>query len=243
MKSKKKVLVLTGSDSNMHTVLDLTIPSKIKYTQKHGYDFQMLRSFKELPEFGNLDGGINNGFTRTIQAFQMLEHYDVVMWLDGDSIITDDTYCVEDFLQQDCVVHVSYDWPVASDGSTGHMGFGFGNFILQNTSDTLTVFNTFLQVSQRYLNDGGADQACFNAIYNQTPLRSCFKVLEHRYLNAVPEVVLTTEVWASDPNRVGPNRTFPIVSPWTDTSFLAHLTGCTTQDRITLLQTHFKKYL
>jgi len=231
MKSKKRVLVLTGSDSNMHTVLDLTIPSKFRYAQRHGYDFQVLRSFRDFPELTNDNRSVGVGFARALQAFGMLEHYHVVMWVDGDAIITNDSLPIEHFITDEHSIYFSYDWPVASDGSTGHVGFSAGNFILQSTATIEALFETFLKGMQHFLNDAGSEQACFNAIYNQTSLRSTFKILEHSYLNAVPEAVLTTEVWASDPNRVGPNRTFPIVSPWTDTSFLAHLTGCTTQDR------------
>ena len=40
--NKKKVLVLTGSNEAMYEVLDLTITSKRKYTQQHGYDLLIL---------------------------------------------------------------------------------------------------------------------------------------------------------------------------------------------------------
>jgi hypothetical protein len=173
----------------------------------------------------------------------MLEHYDVVMWLDGDSIVTNNTMPIEDFITDTHTAYFSYDWPVAPDGSTGHVGFSGGNFILQLTKDTEALFNTFLQASQQYLHDSGADQACFNAIYNQTPLRGSFKILEHRYLNAVPDFITRTKVWQACPNRTGPNKTFTIPAPWNEDCFLAHLTGCNTEDRVDLLQNEFKNYL
>jgi len=242
--SKKRVLVVTGCDEAMHSVLDLTIPSKLRYVQKHGYDFNILRSFPSTPSI-NIDGTtpIGLGFARTIHTFQMLEHYDVVMWLDGDSIVTNNTMPIEDFITDTHTAYFSYDWPVAPDGSTGHVGFSGGNFILQLTKDTEALFNTFLQASQQYLHDSGADQACFNAIYNQTPLRGSFKILEHRYLNAVPDFITRTKVWQACPNRTGPNKTFTIPAPWNEDCFLAHLTGCNTEDRVDLLQNEFKNYL
>jgi hypothetical protein len=240
---KKRVLVMTGSDSNMHNVLDLTVPSKIRYTQKHGYDFLTLRSFKPIPELGIDNDIIGLGFARTIFAFQMLEYYDVVMWLDGDSIITNDKMPIEDFITKDHTIYFSYDWPVAVDGSTGHVGFSGGNFILQLTDQTNTLLNTFVQASQQYTKDTGSDQACFNAIYNQTPLRKDFKILDHKYLNAVPEFISRTSTWQADPNRTGPNKRFTIPSPWNEDCFIAHLTGCSSDDRIDLLQNELKSYL
>lgn len=241
---RKRVLVITGCDEAMHSVLDLTLPSKIRYTQKYSYDFNVLRSFSSTPSLKiDSTNPIGLGFARTLYCFRMLEQYDSVMWLDGDSIITNDNISIEDFITNKHTAYFSYDWPVASNGSTGHVGFSSGNFILQLTQDTEALFKTFVQASQHFLTDHGADQACFNAIYNQTPLRECFKILEHRYLNAVPEFITRTKVWQSDSNRTGPNKSFTIPAPWNESCFLAHLTGCSTEDRIDLLQNEFKQYL
>lgn len=242
--SKKRTLVITGGDSRVHSVLDLTIPSKFRYSQQHGYDFNILRSFKSLPNI-NVDAEslIGLGFSRTIYAFQMLEHYDVVMWLDSDSIVTNSNLTIDDFIDDKHTIYFSYDWPVSSDGSTGHVGFSGGNFIIKSTKYVEELFSTFVNFSQHFLNDVGSDQTCFNVIYNQTPLKQHFKILEHNYLNAVPESILTTNTWASDPNRSGKNKTHKIINPWTGDSFIAHLTGCTSDDRINLLNTYFKKYL
>jgi hypothetical protein len=165
------------------------------------------------------------------------------MWLDGDSIVTNDSMPIEDFITDNHTAYFSYDWPVASDGSTNHIGFSGGNFIFQLTKDSEQLFQTFVQASKQFLQDHGADQACFNAIYNKTPLRDCFKILEHKYLNAVPNFITRTKVWQADPNRTGPNKRFTIPSPWNESCFLAHLTGCNTEDRLDLLQNEFKQYL
>lgn len=51
----KRTLIITGTtdfgrnpdstDNTMEEVFDLTLPSKEKYAQKHGYDFLAMRSF------------------------------------------------------------------------------------------------------------------------------------------------------------------------------------------------------
>lgn len=244
-KNNKRVLLLTGSDSNMYDVLDLTIPSKLKYVRKYGYDFMTISSFKKYPEYNiNSDNDlIDLGFSRTIYMFQMLEHYDIIMWLDSDSIITNNSYNIETFLTEDHCLFFSYDWAVSPDGSTNFSGFNGGNFIMQSTKDINELFSGFVNSAQQYLSDVGSDQACFNAMYKFTEFKKYIKILDHKYLNSVPESILTTSVWGSDPNRSGPNRTHKIVNPWSEDSFMAHLTGCTAEDRIQLLNSHFKKYL
>ncbi len=242
--NNKHVLVITGCDEAMHSVLDLTIPSKLRYTQKHGYDFNVLRSFRSFPDIGvDSKNPIGLGFARTIHAFQMLEHYDVVMWIDGDSVITNDNFTIDDFINDEHTIYFSYDWPVAMDGSTGHVGFSAGNFIIKSTEHVQELYSTFIEYSKHFLNDHGADQTCLNVIHNNTPLRRHYGLLEHKYLNAVPEFITRTSVWQADPNRTGPNRRFSIPSPWNKDCFLAHLTGCNTADRIDLLQNEFKDYL
>jgi hypothetical protein len=239
----KKVLVLTGSDNNLHKLLDLTIPSKLKYTRKHGYDFMILNSFRKYPKFNIDNDNIGLSFSRTIYMFQMLEHYDIIMWLDADSIITNDNYPIECFLTDTHSMYFSYDWPVAADGSGYHSGFSGGNFIIKSTENTKEILDMFIDASKVFLKDSGADQACFNALYNQTHLRSYIKILEHKYLGAVPDFIKETDVWKKDNNRVGPNSTFKIVSPWNENCFIAHLTGCSIKDRIDLLNNKFQKYL
>ena len=243
--NKKKVLLLTGSDRNMYNVLHLTIPSKLRYVKKYEYDIMIMNSFRKYPEY-NVNSNndlIDLGFSKTIYMFQMLEHYDVVMWLDGDSIITNDSYPIESFLTDEHCLYFSYDWPVSPDQKSGHSGFSGGNFIVKLTDKTNEIFSVFVNMAQRYLNDVGCDQACFNAMYNFTEYGKYIKVLDHKYLNSVPESILTTSTWSSDPNRSGPNKTHNIVNPWTEDSFIAHLTGCTAKDREDLLNSYFKKYL
>lgn len=241
----KKILVLTGSDDSMHSVLDLTIPSKQRYVQKHGYDLLIRRSFPAIPEAGFMDNVIGIGFLRTLMVFQMLEHYDVVMWIDGDSIITNDDIPIDDFLIGDHGFYASWDWLSHANGGPGHTGFSSGNFVVRRTANTEKLFNAFINVSRHFLQDEGADQVTLNTIYNvaEIGLQQEFKILGHSFLNAVPEFMVETSTWKADPKRSGPTRSHIIVSPWNEDCFLAHLTGCTTEDRIMILQTYLKKYL
>ena len=241
MENKKRILIVTGGDSNIHEVLDFTTPSKIRYAKKHGYDFMSLRSFKKIPEY-NIDSGlISIGFARSIPLFQMMELYDAIVWFDADSIITNDSYKIEDIIESNHTIYFSFDWPYESKNP--HSSFSSGNFILQKTPSIDELFGVFLQYSQRFLNDVGSDQTCFNTIYKETDLRKDFKILDHKYLNSVPKFLENTKTWISDPNRTGPMAQNKIVSPWTEDSFIAHLTGVTNEERIEIINKHFIKYI
>jgi hypothetical protein len=241
MQNKKRILIITGGDSNVEEVLDLTIPSKIKYAKKYGYDFMAIRSFKPVPEY-NIDSSlIGLGFARTVSLFQMIELYDAIMWIDADSIITNDKYKIEDIIESNHTMYFSFDWPYSSKNQ--HSNFSGGNFIMQKTNTIDELFAVFLEYSQRFLNDVGSDQTCFNVIYKQTHLKDQFKILEHNYLNSVPKCLENTNTWISDPNRTGPMAQNKIISPWTEDSFIAHLTGITNEERIEIINKHFIKYI
>ena len=213
-------LILTGSDSTMLDVLDLTNPSKIKYCNKHNYDFLSMRSFSDDPQFGFESKHV--GFLRALQAFKLIRLYDNVMWIDGDSIITNYEYTIEDFIKGDETFIASYDW-------MWHMTFSTGNFIIRRTSDVDALFNAFIHVARIHIDSGNAEQGALNYIHQSPDYARMFSILPHKYLNAVPDFMVNTKTWIADNNRSG------IVSPWNDESFLAHLTGASVEDRVDIL--------
>lgn len=246
-KQKKSVLVLTGGDSSMYDVLNLTLRSKQNYTNKHGYDLLVRRSFQEFPEYGFSKERMQAryiGFSRVLTAFLMLEHYEVVFWIDGDALITNDEILVEDIINDSQSFYASYDWTCSKDTPRGHHCFSTGNFILQRTDNTIELFNKFYQASKLFLDDHGAEQSTLNFLYNtDSTLQKDFCIISQQYLNAVPESILETNTWTSDINRSGKDKTMHIVSPWNSTSFLLHLTGCSNQDRVEQLGRYFSKYI
>jgi hypothetical protein len=228
----KRVLVLTGvSDigiatddpQNFEKIYDLTLPSKQRYVKKHGYDLMSMRSFPsdKHNKFKNPD----IGFLRAMLAFDMLEYYDVVMWLDADSIITNDNYSITDLSVDDTnVFYASYDWP-------SKMSFSTGNFIVQNTENTEIFKKTFYHICNNFQHE----QDTFNMLYRSTPLQNIMKILDHKYLGAIPGIELYPyPVWAT--------RMVP-AWPWTEDAFICHLTGLPNTARDTILKTHFTKYL
>jgi len=234
----KRVLILTGTtdmlrnpnetDSTMEEVFDLTLPSKIKYAKKHGYDILALRSFGI--DQNNIFTNTEIGFLRILRTFDMLKHYDIVMWVDADSIITNDNYSIDNFeLDNDHCFYASWDW-------TGKSTFSTGNFIIKNAPSTEDMFKTFLTVG-KYVKDNniwGWEQTTMNIILDSTPLGKHIKVLDHKFLGSIPSIEIYKEQWGTRK---------PINFPWNENCFLAHIGGITNYGRIKILKENFEKYL
>lgn len=234
----KRVLVLTGTtdilrqpnetDNTMEEVFDLTLPSKQRYVKKHGYDLLSLRSFGKDTQkrFTELD----LGFLRVLRTFEMLEYYDAVMWIDADSIITNDNFSIDDFeLDSDHCFYASWDW-------AGKLSISTGNFIIQNSVGKNELFEVFLQVGKyvKDTNQWGWEQTTMNLIYNQTNFRSHIKALDHKYLSSIPSKDMFLGIW---------NNRSESPYPWAEDCFLSHITGVTNKNRIQVLTESFKKYL
>ena len=211
------------NDFDYHDLLDVTTPSKERYAKKHNYDFLCIRSFGGgETAFGFREDQI--GFLRAIRAFQNLQFYDVVVWLDSDAIVTNQEMSLDDFpIEDDVIFYASYDW-------MGPNTFSTGNFILQKTNKINDFFGMFHSISQR-TND---EQHSLNIMYNQTEFRNVMRSLDWRYLNAVPEQVMYTDAW-KERNKIS--------YCWKPGDFLTHITGITNKDRINILNTNFKQYL
>jgi hypothetical protein len=234
----KRVLLLTGTtdilrkpnetDNTMEEVFDLTLPSKQRYVKKHGYDLLSLRSFGK--DTHNRFTELDLGFLRVLRTFEMLEYYDAVMWIDADSIITNDNFCIDDFqLDDDHCFYASWDW-------SGKRTFSTGNFIIQRGKNLNELFNAFLQVGRHVIdtNQWGWEQTTMNLIYNNTNLKNTIKILDHNFLGSIPNKKLFMGIW--DGRSETPY-------PWSVDSFLAHITGIPNKNRIQVLTQSFRNYL
>lgn len=236
--TSKKTLILTGTsdisrrpeetDNKYEEVFDLTFLSKQRYAKKHGYDLLALRSFGS--DSNKIFDDTELGFLRELRAFEMLSHYDVVMWIDADSIITNNDYAINDFqLDDDHCFYASWDW-------TGIKTISTGNFIVQRCSSTNEMFNSFLQVGKHVkdTNQWGWEQTTMNLIYRKTAIGKHIKVLDHKYLGAIPSKEVFGDIWSG---RADP----PF--PWFHECFLCHITGISNKDRIEILKSTFKDLL
>jgi hypothetical protein len=224
--NNKRVLILTGTteilrdeldpshnDATFGDVFDATLPSKIQYARKHGYDILAMRSFGEnrITEFGK-----NIGNLKVYHSFEMLKLYDVVMWIDADSVITNQNLTIEHFMiDKDHTFYASYDWMWKNS-------FSAGNFIVQNTEN----LNELMRVFFEFVPLTTTDQQALNKIHRSTPIGKTIKVLDHRFLGAVPKDIEKCSVWKGRPS---------VMSPWKVGDFLAHMTGVTNKDRLSLI--------
>ena len=236
--NNKRVLVLTGTtdilrsssetDNTMEEVFDLTLPSKQKYAKIHGYDLLSLRSFGKDKQNRFKDSNI--GFLRALRAFEMIEYYDIVMWIDADSIITNNNFSVNDFqIDENYSFYASWDWN--NIGSA----FSTGNFIIHKTKNTNNLFNSFLTTGKRVVDSNiwGEEQTTLNFLYNNTH-KNDIKILEHKFLGSIPSKKMFRGIWDSRPETN---------FPWSKDSFLVHIGGIPNKNRIEIAQTTFKDYL
>jgi hypothetical protein len=242
----KRVLVMTGftdsikgvldpkhEDSPMEDLYELTLPSKEKYARRHGYDFLSIRNFgcdqknKLNVQLGNPQFQV--GKLRAYRAFRLLNEYDVVMWLDADSIVTNIEYGIDHFgINDSQSFYASYDWEWKNSFSTG-------NFILNKTEGSQQLFNVFYDSADKF----PEEQSAMNRIYKENPMnmRKEICILDHEYLGAVPNISMYTSVGAWGKERRPPPY------PWKSGDFLLHVTGSLNSQRIAILTTYFKEYL
>lgn len=234
----KRVLVITGTtdigkgilpgwpsleDSSMEEVFDLTLPSKQRYCKKHGYDFLSLRSFGIDKQ--NRYRHDDVGKLRFLRSYEMSQYYDIVMWVDADSVITNDNISISEFpLDDSCCFYASWDW-------NGKHSMSTGNFIIQPNQFSDYFFNIFCQVHGNF----NSEQETINVMYWKDPQsRNIIKILDHKFLGGIPPKELYKEAWET---RLAPPY------PWTKDSFLLHVTGASNTKRIEILKNYYSEYL
>lgn len=227
----KRILVLTGytdsiepiygnNDLLMKEVFDITLNSKIEYAKINNYDLMALRSFGT--DRHNKFANDKIGQLRFIRSFELLHSYDAVMWIDADSLITNYSYKLENFIDDSACFAASYDW-------NGYHSFSTGNFIVQKTPDLNKLLELFYLHGPAF----NSEQEVLNIIYNNR-LHNGIKVLDHKYLGSTPSKVQYGNSWETRSEPKG---------PWSKDSFLVHLTGVSNTKRIEILNTYFKEFL
>lgn len=236
--SNKRVLMLTGTtdigkgllagwpsaeDNYMEEVFNLTLPSKQRYCKKYGYDLLSLRSFGIDKK--NRYKSDDIGALRVLRTIEMSQYYDAVMWIDADSIITNDNISINEFpLNDTCCFYASWDWIGKSSMSTG-------NFIITPNQYSDDFENLFHIIRPRF----NSEQETINYMYrHDTQSHNTIKILDHTFLGSVSPKEICKEAWA---DRPAPTH------PWTKDSFLLHLTGLSNKKRIEMMHEYYGEYL
>jgi len=237
----KNTLLLTGytdsyrdifdpnhKDDTIESVFDATLPSKLSYVKKHNYDIMCVRNFEgasgveKNESFNNPTRDL--GFARIAKTFQMLQFYDIVMWIDADSLITNQESSIENIIGDANQPFIaSHDWSTKNYISTG-------NFIIQKTDGIQDFANAFYGIASNF----PEEQSTVNWIYSNMNQSKHIKVVDHKYLNSVPSREMYSESWRGRKH---------IISNWKEGSFLLHLTGVDNKTRNRILKDYFGKFL
>tara|TARA_Y100000385_G_C12976699_1_gene586485 strand:- start:370 stop:1053 length:684 start_codon:yes stop_codon:yes gene_type:complete len=226
----KNILLLTGytdnfrdlwdpdrKDDTIESVFDATLPSKLSYVKKHSYDIMCVTTFHG-------DSPRELGFSRMIKTFKMLQLYDIVMWIDADSLITNQDCSVEDIIGEANQPFIaSHDWSSKDYISTG-------NFIIQKTEGVDDLFKSFYEIANNF----PEEQSTINWIYNNANQSKHIKVLDHKYLNSLPTREMYSDSWNGRPD---------IISNWEEDSFLLHCGGVSAKTKNKILRDYFGKFL
>lgn len=234
----KRILLVTGAidlsasskEDSIMSVLDISMKSKQKYAQKHNYDLICMRSFGSDSSGRYKDSDI--GFLRVLRVFDFLDHYDIVMWIDADAIITNDCFKIEDFqLTPECVFYASADW-------NNNTILNTGNFIIQKTENLKFFKQAFFEASKQFQQE----QDTINFLFHRTQFKSLIKILHHKYLNsAVDNKISIPLLQPSD--QIGWAKSRPdVVNPWNKDCFLVHLTGMSNINRLNIIDKIFKEF-
>ena len=220
----KKIAVVTGSDSTLLPILELSLDSKIKYANKHQYELIVVKEWDNISvNFADLRAKYDLrsiiGYLRAAYVFELLKTYNIVMWIDADAFITNSEYSLTDITDDEHCFYASYDWM--------HIGsFSTGNFIVKRHDIVHELYSKFIHLSKIY-NTSSNEQLLLNHIYeSDLRLNRHMKVMPHKYLNSVPKCVEETRTW-HDRSRVH--------TPWTEDSFILHLTSLPHEERVAIL--------
>ena len=239
---KKRILVLTGAtdsfrteqsegDSLFEDVLKMTIASKKRYAEKHGYDFKVLKEFGSDPLSVFEDNHI--GPQRLLCVFDALTEYDVVMWLDGDALITNNQYSVEQMgLEENIVFCGSNVWNGMHVNNLPY--FSTGNFMFHKTNGLTNVINAFYDIARGIGASRTEEQHILNLIHKFTILRDLFRIVPNCIFESVPDQTIYERYYT---------YSSPAVHVWNENNFLVHLTGPNNRDRIEIMEKYYHKYL
>lgn len=153
-----KVCVCTMYSPSHQELADLTVPNMKEYAQKHGYDTYEIKVENDQWEFKK-----HGAFTELFNI-----GYDLVWYKDVDTMITNMTIPVTDFIDDEHSFFITKDWTELNGGSV----------IIKN-DDFGKKYNAFILESKyRYQNE----QNAYNDTYEN--LKHGIKIIPQHTINA-----------------------------------------------------------
>ena len=190
---------MTGYDDNMQELGDICLPSKRAYAERHGYAFECVREYPK---------DVHPSWHKLQLLKDRIDKYEVILWLDGDSIVTNQRMNIRSD-GGDSIVTASADWCSETDDPSELPSMG--NFFLSNTIGTHSWLGMAMaqkHFENRPMWEQDAVHQCMN---DDEWFRSMVAVRPRRMLNSVHP---TCRPHGKDPG-----------APWQPGDFLIHLTG------------------
>lgn len=192
-----KTLLLTGYNDQFAPLGDLTAPRMLAYAGKHGYDFKCFRH----------PGKAIEATWHKVQAtLDGLLHYERVLWIDADMLITNFTI-KHDY---ESGLHVSQDW--GKDAISAEH-FSAGAYVI--CQDAADIFSEVLAME---------DDLIAKGIWEQQPIRDQYDAYR-RKMTIHPRRTF---------NAIHPEIHPDVVDPWQPGDWACHFTMVPLEDRVRL---------
>lgn len=211
-------LVLSACDEKMSEVAGLTMPSKVRWALKNGFDFEMV-------------GIHHSGSHPAWEKLQLIRGrfdfgYSHVFWIDADSVITNenvDASRVFDGLEDFWIV-ASKDW---TDEQYIHLdpAFNWSSGAMLVNKEAIPVFDYAIEnFKPLFSNNPLHDQSALKQSFADNPAwLGKFRMLERRVLNSVPADIHCGKA----------------IEPWREGDFIAHITCMENVERVKWLKRFF----
>lgn len=177
MSSLKFCIYTMGRWESIGPLLEITLPNKIEYAKRHGYSFH----------FEEWSGGMFPGFERLAVLTYLLKcgHYDWVLWLGADALITNLNIKLESLADQNCGMVMATDFTqIQMDSFLVRAGHG-GLDLIEEVWKYRT--NPIGQWFEQSTLDALIKHPPFNAVVKVVPQRRMNSYRHDWYRNWIPE--------------------------------------------------------
>lgn len=206
-----RVVIASAGSPDYSDLAAVTNPSRVRYAEKHGYAYV----YKEIPkELGDA--------CKREMYFELLGYgFDVFVWMDLDSIVTNSEVRIEDIVTENLGDgHFLWSYDYAGPNS----GVYITRYTPQGAHWMDRAYATMLE-------NGLADETAMEILQTTAPFRDWVRVIPGRVMNAYPSELYGWDKWGIDYART--------VNHWEPGCFICHLPGLPNEKRIPLL----KQYL
>lgn len=199
---------------NYYELAQITIPSLVKFCEKNGYDC--------ITKCVHPNNKGTYAFIKIKTAMELLEHYEVVLMLEGDMLITNVNYKIEDWLKKD------KDWYCCKDIN----GVNTASWICKNTDWAKELLHSAYQ----YKNELWDEQAYFESLEHS---KICY--LPHPSINSI-----IYDLYAPTYGKVyGDKENIPKPTHkegnWQEGDFILHCPGMTLDMRLKIFNEYKNK--